>query len=130
MGYLGDHPLAANITSRINALAPVVPSTEGLVAIAPSAWATPVVVTTPAGSITIGFDGETGAITDLNMAGLAWADANHPLAKYIYKTYNDLDYDAQVSLDVFEAWDLWRTCMACSGHMLLRRGRTPKDCKS
>lgn len=96
LGYLGDHPLAANITARIEALMPVVPVTAGLVPVPPSAWSTPVVVSTPGGSVTIGFDGTTGAITTLSLAGVAWADASHPIAQYVYKTYNDTDYDAQV----------------------------------
>lgn len=102
--YLGNHPLAANITARIAALTPVVPSTTGLVAVAPSAWATPVTVQTPAGAVTVGFDGTTGALTALTLAGVAWADAAHPLAQYVYKTYNDTDYDAQVCL----AWPVLR----------------------
>ena len=95
LGYLGDHPLAANITARIAALIPAVPSTAGLVAVAPSAWATPVTVSTPAGSVTLGFDGTTGALTTLVLAGVSWADAAHPLAQFVYKTYNDTDYNAQ-----------------------------------
>jgi len=35
LGYLGDHPLAANITARIEALMPVVPVTAGLIPAAP-----------------------------------------------------------------------------------------------
>ena len=53
-------------------------------------------VSTPGGSVTVGFDGITGALTSLTLAGVAWADATHPIAQYIYKTYNDTDYDAQV----------------------------------
>jgi hypothetical protein len=95
LGYLGDHPLKNNITSRIAALAPVVPDISGYTAVPQASWSTPVSVTTPAGSVTLGFDGTSGAITSLTQAEISWADAEHPLAQYIYRTYNDTDYDAQ-----------------------------------
>lgn len=52
------------------------------------------------GPALIGFDGTTGAIVNLTLGGIAWADAAHPLAQYIYRTYNDTDYDEQVSCAV------------------------------
>jgi hypothetical protein len=81
LGYLGDHPLKDNITARIAALAPAVPNVAGYVAVPQDDWAKSVTVITPAGDVTLGFDGVTGAITSLTMAGLAWADATHPLAQ-------------------------------------------------
>jgi hypothetical protein len=91
--YLGDHPLAADITARMAALAPAVPSTAGLTAIARSAWAAPLTFA-GGGGVTLAFDGATGAITRLGMAGAQWADDAHPLARYVYRTFNDSDYAA------------------------------------
>ena len=52
----------------------------------------------------LGLDGTTGAFSVFNMAGIDWADSAHLLAQYVYKTYNDTDYDAQVCL----AWPVLR----------------------
>lgn len=92
LGYLGDHPLAANISATMAALAPVPPNVSDYAPVPPASWAQPFVV----GPAVIAFDGTTGAIVNLTLAGVAWADAAHPLAQYIYQTYNDSDYDAQV----------------------------------
>jgi Domain of unknown function (DUF5054) len=92
--YLADHPLAANISARIAALQPAVPDVSQLTPIDQGDWATPVQITTPGGSITLGFDGTTGAFTTVNLAGVDWADESHLFAQYIYKTYNDTDYNA------------------------------------
>lgn len=92
LGYLGDHPLAANISARMLALVPAVPNVTGYAPVPAAAWSTPVTV----GAVTLGFDGTTGALTSLILAGVEWADAAHPLAQYVYRTYNDSDYDAQV----------------------------------
>jgi len=96
LGYLGDHPLAANISARMLALVPAVPNVTGYAPVPAAAWSTPVTV----GAVTLGFDGTTGALTSLSLAGVEWADAAHPLAQYVYRTYNDSDYDAQV----MQAW--------------------------
>ena len=92
LGYLGDHPLAANISARMSALVPAVPNVTGYAPVPEAAWSTPVTV----GAVTLGFDGTTGALTSLSLAGIEWADAAHPLAQYVYRTYNDSDYEAQV----------------------------------
>jgi hypothetical protein len=91
--YLGNHPLAANISARIAALAPAVPSLAGMTALPAASWATSMALAGGAG-ITLGFDGVTGAITRLRMAGAEWADSAHALARYVYKTFNDTDYSA------------------------------------
>jgi hypothetical protein len=93
MQYLGNHPLAANISARIAALAPAVPSLAGMTALPAASWATSMALAGGAG-ITLGFDGVTGAITRLRMAGAEWADSAHALARYVYKTFNDTDYSA------------------------------------
>lgn len=96
IGYLGDHPLAANISARMAALVPAVPDVSGLTPVAPGSWGAPFTTKVPSGaSVTLAFDASTGALARLNLAGVEWADAAHPLALYIYKTYNDTDYDAQ-----------------------------------
>jgi hypothetical protein len=92
MRYLGDHPLAKAINDRMAALVPAVPSTAGMTSLPSTAWSAP--LTLLGGSVTLGLDGVTGAITRLNMAGEEWADATHPLGQYIYKTFNDSDYRA------------------------------------
>ena len=94
MRYLADHPLAANITARIAALAPAVPDVSQLTPVDQSEWATAVQITTPGGALTLGFDGTTGAFSTFNLAGVDWADATHLVAQYVYKTYNDTDYAA------------------------------------
>ena len=88
--YLADHPLAAAIAGRMAALAPAVPPTAGLTPVPASGWVAPFSLL--GGSVTLGFDGATGAITRLRMAGAEWADAGHALARYVYKTFNDTDY--------------------------------------
>ena len=90
MKFLADHPLAANISSRMAALAPLRPNTQGMVSIPVGQWSTPFQLA--GGAITLGLDGTTGAITKLLMAGVDWADEDHALARYIYKTFNDTDY--------------------------------------
>ena len=91
--YLADHPLAADIAARMAALAPALPSTAGLAAIDRSAWAAPLTFA-GGGGVTLAFDGATGAITRLTLGGAQWADDAHPLARYIYRTFNDSDYAA------------------------------------
>ena len=88
MRYLADHPLAANITARMAAIAPAVPDVSQLTPVDQGDWATAVSITTPGGALTLGFDGTTGAFTTFNLAGVDWADEGHLLAQYIYKTYN------------------------------------------
>jgi len=90
MRYLGDHPLASAINSRMSALVPAVPSTAGMTSIPSSGWADS--FSLMGGAVTLAFDGVTGAINHLFMAGTNWADDAHPLARYVYKTYNDTDY--------------------------------------
>ena len=90
--YLGDHPLAGDIAARVAALAPALPSTAGLTPIAASAWAAPLALA--GGAVTLAFDGATGAITRVGLAGAPWADDAHPLARYVYRTFNDSDYAA------------------------------------
>ena len=90
--YLADHPLAANISARIAALVPAVPDVSRLKSIDRGEWSTAVPITTPGGSITLGFDGVTGAFSTFQMGGVDWADASHLLGQYIYKTFNDTDY--------------------------------------
>ena len=92
MRYLEDHPLAAAITARMAAIVPAVPSLAGMVAVPAAAWTTP--LSLAGGDITLAFDGATGAITRLVMAGSPWADDAHALARYVYKTFNDTDYAA------------------------------------
>ena len=92
--YLADHPLAANISAAVAMLAPAVPDVSALTPVDAGDWATPVTVTTPGGAVTLGFDGATCALTTATLAGVAWADAAHPLAQYRYETYNDTDYAA------------------------------------
>lgn len=93
--YLGDHPLAANISARVAALVPSVPDVSKLVPVARAAWAAPFTATTPAGAVTLGFDGVTGALSRAALAGVEWAGPSNLLAQYVYKTYNDTDLDAQ-----------------------------------
>ncbi len=88
--YLADHPLAAAIAARMAALVPAVPATAGLTAVPASGWAAPFSLL--GGAVALGFDGATGAITRLRMAGQEWADGAHALARYVYKTFNDTDY--------------------------------------
>jgi hypothetical protein len=52
---------------------------------------------TNGGSVTIGFDGTTGAIVNLNLANIEWADPDHPFAQFVYKTYNDTDLNSQLT---------------------------------
>ena len=92
--YLADHPLAANITARVAALVPLVPDTSALTAVDQSEWGTAIQVTTPGGDLTLGLDGTTGAFSVFNLAAVDWADSNHLIGQYIYKTYNDTDYAA------------------------------------
>ena len=94
MRYLADHPLAADIRARIAVLVPAVPDVSGLTPVDRSAWATPLSTTTPGGAVVVGFDGTTCALTAATLAGVSWADAAHPLAQYVYKTFNDTDYAA------------------------------------
>jgi hypothetical protein len=93
--YLADHPLAANISARMAALVPSVPDTSSLSPVSSDDWTTPLSFSTPAGFVTLAFDGTTGAIASANIAGVEWADEAHLLAQYVYKTYNDTDYKAQ-----------------------------------
>jgi hypothetical protein len=95
MRYLGSHPLAANISARMAALVPAVPDVSSLTAVPQASWAQPFTSQTPSGQVTFGFDGSTGALSRMSLAGLEWADAEHLLAQFIYKTYNDTDYSAQ-----------------------------------
>ena len=104
MRYLADHPLAANITARMAALVPSVPDIRGFVAIDRSAWATPFTVTTVGGSVTLGFDGTTGALSTAVLAGVSWGGPDNLIGQYIYKTYNDTDLDAPKTVSlVFSA---------------------------
>ena len=92
--YLADHPLAANISARVAALVPLVPDTSALTQVDQGDWGTAIAISTPGGDLTLGLDGTTGAFSVFNMAGIDWADSAHLLAQYVYKTYNDTDYDA------------------------------------
>lgn len=91
---LGDHPLAADITQRLNALVPAQPnpSAQGFVALPQAQWGSTFSVSTGAGAVTIGFDATTGAIASLSIGGVAWADATHPLALLHYQTLNQTDF--------------------------------------
>ena len=92
--YLADHPLAANISARVAALVPLVPDTSALTQVDQGDWGTAIQVTTPGGDLTLGLDGTSGAFSVFNVGGVDWADSEHLLAQYVYKTYNDTDYDA------------------------------------
>jgi hypothetical protein len=101
MRFLADHPLAAEITARMAALLPAVPDVSAMVPVAKENWAVPTLVRVPKGSVVIGLDGVTGALTQCEMAGMAWADESHPLAQFIYRTYNATDFDAQQKICCF-----------------------------
>jgi hypothetical protein len=101
MRYLADHPLGAEITTRMAALFPTVPDVSAMVPVTKVNWATPVEVRVSKGSVVIGFDGLTGALTRCEIAGVAWADDSHPLAQFIYRTYNATDFNAQQKVCCF-----------------------------
>jgi hypothetical protein len=82
------------VTARIAALAPAVPDVSQLVAVDQADWSTAVSISVNGYSLTLGFDGVTGAFSTLNMAGVDWADAQHLIGQYYYRTYNDTDYAA------------------------------------
>jgi len=77
------------------ALVPAVPAVSGLTAVPQASWAVPFTTPTAAGPVVFGFDGSSGALARLQLAGTEWADSQHLLAQYIYRTYNDSDYSAQ-----------------------------------
>jgi hypothetical protein len=93
--YLADHPLAKNITERLEALRPIVPDTSNLLAVPRSDWGAPLTVKGSAGDVTLAFDPATGALTKVSMAGNDWAGPQNPIGQYIYRTFNDSDYRRQ-----------------------------------
>eukprot|EP01043_Picozoa_sp_COSAG02_P010638 COSAG02_NODE_378_length_23535_cov_35.310164_9_plen_1246_part_00 len=93
--YLADHPLARNITERLKILHPVVPNISKLVRLPRREWGTPLTVRTSAGNVTLGMDPATGGLTTLRMDGFDWAGPQNPIGQYIYRTFNDSDYNAQ-----------------------------------
>lgn len=92
---LADHPLAHNISKRIAALLPVVPNTSKLVEVPQAEWATPLIVQTSVGPVSLGLDLSTGGLSTVTMAGFNWAGPHNPMAQYVYKTFNDTDYTLQ-----------------------------------
>jgi len=96
-GYLQDHPLASSIKSAITVLVPVVPepSKLGLVAVPSNQWSKTYTISTPSSPITLGLDPSNGAISNLVMKSVSWADPDHLLSRFYYRTYNDTDYNAQ-----------------------------------
>lgn len=99
MRFLADHPLAANITARIAALAPAAPDVSGLVPVAPASWGAPISVPVAGGgpAVRLGLDAATGALATLNLAGEDWADADSLLGLLTYKTFDDSDLATQGS---------------------------------
>lgn len=91
MRFLADHPLGANISQRMGALAPRVPNVAGLVAIPVPLWGK--LWNSSVGNVSISFD-STGAISHLQMQGRDWAAAGGWLGRYLYRTYNDTDLNA------------------------------------
>lgn len=93
--FLADHPLARNITERLEALQPAVPDVSKLVPVPRHEWSTPFTVRTDVGNVTLGMDEESGALTTVTMAGVDWAGPHNPIGQFIYRTFNDSDYRDQ-----------------------------------
>jgi hypothetical protein len=92
--FLADHPLRGQIESEWAALAPVMPDVSQWVKIDPSRWTQTFNVKVSGGEVDLGFDGKTGAIGALSLAGRVWADSMHPLAQFYYQAFNSThDYD-------------------------------------
>jgi len=90
--FLQDHPMAALLAPRLAALHPTPPDTSSLVPLPASSWKLPITVLLPgtgAGTVTLALDGETGALSNLTMQGVSWADGAHPLGLFSYRTFDD-----------------------------------------
>ena len=95
MMYLEDHPLRQDIQNRMNALVPAVPNTNNLIAVPSNQWTNPITMNTANGVVTLGLDGITGGLSTLIMNTIPWADNQHVLGQFVYKTFDDNDYATQ-----------------------------------
>jgi hypothetical protein len=105
-GYLQNHPLAKAISSAITELVPVVPNPQksGLVSVPQNEWSNAYTVNSGGSPLTLGLDPSTGALSTLIMKSVSWADSNHLLSKFVYRTYNDTDINAQHIKDCCCCW--------------------------
>lgn len=103
MRFLADHPLAANITARFLSLIATIPNTTTLTPLDKTEWSKLISVPVPGGgpSIEIGLDSATGALSTLFLAGISWADSDHLLGLFEYKTFDDTDLSTQGSYCCF-----------------------------
>jgi hypothetical protein len=91
---LGDHPLAAEISRRWHAIrSQTIPQPDQL---GYTQVQTDIGQVFRIGDFSIAFDAESGAITTLTELsnGTQWADAQHPLAQFLYQTFDQNDVNS------------------------------------
>ena len=82
---LGDHPVAMEIADAWKHLPPEVPDTSDCDRVSPE-------TTFTCSDIAVRFN-EEGAINFLSRQGVDWASSTSSLARFMYRTYNQTDYD-------------------------------------
>jgi len=120
-GYLQNHPLAGAIKNAVALLTPVVPDPVRLkyIAVPKVRWTQMYNVHTSSSSeVTIGLDGDTGALSTLTLNGVSWANPQHLLSKFVYRTYNDTDYNAQ---------HVNNGCCCCWGWSNMQKNANPQQ---
>lgn len=82
----GQHPMVANLTAELQALAAKIPSPEqqGYTKTDPTK-------SYVIGTYTLGFDSGTGALTKLRHGSVDWASVSNPIGGLLYRTYSSAE---------------------------------------
>jgi len=84
---LENHPLAAEIKSRLGKLTPRIPSSAGM-KLLPNMSSL-----LTCGNVSLQFDGSTGAIVNFDDGFSKWASPSFPFARLTYTSFNESDFD-------------------------------------